>query len=394
MTGVGAFSVLAPDEIAWATTALNDVRLDALPVRSGGAVGPSEVEALLYDRSWVTLAWRPAPGAPPRALVRVHDFDPFRRVAWVTVVPGPAHPVGDPLPAGWHDALRSELAHRTPARRALLRVPGTEAAARLHGALGEQAAPVGRLASHRYFAGAWRDEVIHCIDLGPGAPGALVWAEGPVPTLTASGERPPSPPFVALLPSAPVDDEADRPLLTGRHTRLVQLSAANVEVLYRWVADDADLQSLLFQQRLPLPESFLADIERSVFQAYLVEENEAGRPVGLLAVHGLDRVDAHASLHAYLLPEVRRRGWPVEAPLLLISWLFERLRLEKVYLEMDRPATDPVVVALARAITLEARLPHYGDHLGRAVDRYVFAVHRQHARAASEALEVSGRPVG
>lgn len=388
---VGGFAPLDGGQLSWAAATVNAVRADAIAVGGGGTLGPAQVDALLHEASWATLVWQAEPGVDPTALVRVYDFDPFRRVAWLQVLPGPSHGLGEPLPDGLCETLRRELRRRIPARRLLLRAPGTEAARRLHRGLTDDAVQVGYLDAHRMFDGAWCAEEIFCVDLGAPGTARAAWSEGPKPMLRPEPrddqELGPS----SLLPSGAQEVGPDGSSFAGRHTRLVPLSSHNVEEFYGWVAADPDLRSLLFQQRLPLPESFLADVERSTFQTFLVQETDQGRYVGVVAMQGLDRVHAHAWLHVYLLPDVRRRGWPIEAVLLAISWSFERLRLEKVYLELDRDGSDPVIAALARTITLEARYPQYGDHLGQAVDRFVFAVRRPDANDAAAALGTAGR---
>ncbi len=310
-------------------------------------------------------AWVGEYGTQVGWVARLARYDPHRGLAWLEVSATSDAPDPPPLRADALVALAEEASNALPLRRLFVARPGTRAADALYREWDQVLVPAGRLRRHRYHLGSWVDLVVSAVPVrgadGLSAKPAPFEARPGRPRRLGSGTPP--------APGRPA------PRLRGRHVELTPLGPDNLGVLHRWATDDVDLQDLLFGQRLPVPARLAIEVDQATFQTVLIRDGDSGQWVGCCMSTALDRRHRHASMVTYIEPAFRSLGWPLEAPLLYLDWMLQRLDLIKVYLEVDRATDDPLIDAIHRLADLEARLPDHGLYRGRRVPRHVFATY-------------------
>lgn len=164
--------------------------------------------------------------------------------------------------------------------------------------------------------------------------------------------------------------------LSGRRVALERLQPHHLPALYEiaTASDTAEDWPLCGQ---PVPaadfEAFLWALSRTQFA---VVRRDTGQAIGLVQAVGEDLRNRTADLAVVVSPRMWRAGWPLEAAVLFVDYLFNGLGFRKLYLSMTESTLRRLGRPLHTDMTLECTYTRHvrqGDHYE---DLSVFALHR------------------
>jgi RimJ/RimL family protein N-acetyltransferase len=172
--------------------------------------------------------------------------------------------------------------------------------------------------------------------------------------------------------------------LVGRRVRLRAVKTEDLDFLYALNTRP----ELGFRWRhggeIPSPENFVAELWRGVFVQFVIESQRSEEPVGIVTALNWDGQNRVADVGMALAPEVSGIGWPIEAAVLFVNYLFVNFDLRKLYAISPQFNFVAVERTATKYGTIEGHLHdhHYynGNHWDVAIlsiDRSQWSENRQ-----------------
>lgn len=176
----------------------------------------------------------------------------------------------------------------------------------------------------------------------------------------------------------PGDEDPPRALaeiLTGRHLRLRSLRVQDYEGIYEWAA----VGSIPWQwQGRPIgPDGFQQTLWAGVLAHFVIEKSNGGQPIGLVTAYGANFHHQHCYIQMGVVPTARLQGWPIEAGLLAINFLFERHNFHKIYGEVTGGSLALFRSAMGQGFEIEGCLKDHVFVDGQFRDMYILGITRR-----------------
>lgn len=181
------------------------------------------------------------------------------------------------------------------------------------------------------------------------------------------------------------DEPKDVPLLS-RNTRLRPVRLSDYESLFELVSHTEATNRWRFRGATPSPEDFREMLWRGVLTQFVICRKTSETPIGLITAFDVDYTNNVVHLALLLDRTVRRTGWPLEAAIVFVNYLFEHWAFRKIYVESVEYAARWFRRAATRRLFVEEGC--LSDHewfAGRYWDVHLLALHRERW------LEESGR---
>jgi RimJ/RimL family protein N-acetyltransferase len=156
-----------------------------------------------------------------------------------------------------------------------------------------------------------------------------------------------------------------RPVEPTDHSRLAAMmsgGAAGVRYRYRGVT--------------PGPRQFESDLWSNVLAQFVICRPDGDTPIGLVSAFNASLHDGHAHISVCVDPDVRGRGWPLEAAGLFIEYLFQCFELRKLYAQVSELNRRRFRPALGDLLVEEARLADFDFFNGEYFDSVIYAIWR------------------
>jgi RimJ/RimL family protein N-acetyltransferase len=168
----------------------------------------------------------------------------------------------------------------------------------------------------------------------------------------------------------------ERPALESRHVRLRPVSPADIGPLYELALDPDVLWRWRSRGTTPSPESFAQNLWSETLVQFVVCTPDSARPLGLVTAYHADLRNRWAYIAAVMAPSTWRQGWPLEASMLLIDYLFRIFDLRKLYLESLEFNASQYSSAVGSFLVEESRLVAHEYYSGRWWDLITYALYR------------------
>jgi RimJ/RimL family protein N-acetyltransferase len=148
---------------------------------------------------------------------------------------------------------------------------------------------------------------------------------------------------------------------------------------YEWIraTELAGEDGLTYRHRglTPSPEQFAHTLWHGVVAQYVVSST-TGQPMGTVTSYGADFRNGWAYVAAFLLPEFRGFGWPLEGLEIFISRVFDAFPFRRLYFDVLEPNLNQFGFDLGGIIQTIARFPSHEYVCGEYVDRIVLSIER------------------
>lgn len=162
--------------------------------------------------------------------------------------------------------------------------------------------------------------------------------------------------------------------LVGRRVLLRVPDAADHEALYRIASSGALLSMWQHHGVTVTQEMFIQSLWNSALAVFSVVEQSTNRVIGLFSAYDPDFRSGIAHLSAMFDSSVHRQGWPFEASVLFLGYMFDSFRLRKIYGYTTTPVIQSVASRLGRLFREEARLSEHEWLDGRFLDLHIISV--------------------
>lgn len=159
----------------------------------------------------------------------------------------------------------------------------------------------------------------------------------------------------------------------------------DLPILLQWRNEEKFRNECSSMRELITDQEFQQELERQFAidrheQVILIAAN--GTAIGTLFSYDYSRSDGHLFVSAYLDEKVRNRGFGVYALLVFSRWLFDGLRLFKIYADVYT-TNSRVIAQLRRAgASEEGRFKGHRKCNGLRVDVIRFAVYQEQLTSA------------
>ncbi len=172
----------------------------------------------------------------------------------------------------------------------------------------------------------------------------------------------------------------DQPVLGNSRVRLLSLNGQSRERLFQIATDPRSA----FKWRSVGPgfsrRNFDRVLDENVIIQLVIVDVASDSPVGLLQAINANFYHGTAHLTLLLDPSFRRLGWPLEAALIFMDYLFVSLPLRKLVLEVPEQNWKNLQRGLDRIFEYEGLLRAQEWHLGAYRDIRVYGITRESFR--------------
>jgi RimJ/RimL family protein N-acetyltransferase len=184
-----------------------------------------------------------------------------------------------------------------------------------------------------------------------------------------------------------------QPPNTGRRVTIRPVLGQDYDMLMK--AELAQPDGLLYRYRgqTPSPESFVANLWNGVLNQQIIADIRTGQPVGIVAAYNADFRNGTAYLAAFVFPEFRRAGWPLEGVKLFLDYLFFAFPIRKLYAEVLEPNARQFGSATGSLLHEEGRLRSHEYLGGVFVDRLVLALYSEEWASWTSRFDVDDSPL-
>jgi RimJ/RimL family protein N-acetyltransferase len=162
----------------------------------------------------------------------------------------------------------------------------------------------------------------------------------------------------------------------SKHVSLRPLALSDYEALFHLVTRTEATFRWRFRGSTPSPDAFREVLWAGVLAQFVAETRADNSMLGLVTAYDADFSNGTVHLAALLEPDVHRRGWPIEAILLLIDYLFENWAFRKLYAESLEFNAAAFSRGAQRLFDLEGRLRSHEYFRGKHWDLLIFALYR------------------
>jgi RimJ/RimL family protein N-acetyltransferase/acyl carrier protein len=168
---------------------------------------------------------------------------------------------------------------------------------------------------------------------------------------------------------------SEGPPMTGRHVRLSVIDQRHLGYLYELSLRPEVGYRWRFRGLTPSPDEFRQSMWSGVLAQFAIETS-AGKPIGLVQAFKADFRHGYAFLAILLEPSLRKRGWPLEAPILFLNYVFTNWSFRKLYAESLEFNLVQFSSAIGEMFEQEGCLRDHEFYDGRYWDMHVLSISR------------------
>jgi len=107
---------------------------------------------------------------------------------------------------------------------------------------------------------------------------------------------------------------------------------------------------------------------------YVIYENNSDKRMGFIFAYNIRNIDSHAFVTIYICEEYRNKIYSVEAAVLYLNHLFEKLSLNKVFFEVYSYNQNSISLMQFPGVIREATLKEYRKHNDEYYDLYIYSL--------------------
>ena len=177
--------------------------------------------------------------------------------------------------------------------------------------------------------------------------------------------------------------------MQGRLVVLRPASRHDVSAFYEWRIDKTDIHLWTLKRKIPSPEEFQAEFERSYLthMTMVVARKSDGVQVGFVQAANMNTEQGWTFFNVNIAPAYRSPGIAAEASYLLLRFLFEDFPIRKIYADVF--AYNSVALKLLRRIGFqeEGRSKEHVWYRNQYWDMIRLALYRNQWKLPPEKLE-------
>jgi len=167
------------------------------------------------------------------------------------------------------------------------------------------------------------------------------------------------------------------PVRVGRHVTLRPLRPGDYDTLHEIALFSDSGSRWRLHGAAPPVDQFVKLLFEGAPATFAIEANEDRRVVGMVQLWNYSSLNRNGHITAFVRPELRGRGWPLEGIFLFIEHVFPVFNLRKLYFE----SLDTEVVQYGSLVgPFLRREALYREHqwsFGRLADVHVLALYEE-----------------
>lgn len=164
--------------------------------------------------------------------------------------------------------------------------------------------------------------------------------------------------------------------LEGKHIRLRPVLPRDYEYLYLLATSQAAGFRWRLRGATPSLEFFARQLHDGVLAQFVVDRRSDGSPIGLVVAYNAQLAHGFAWIAIVIDPRIRASGWPLEAGLLFVNYLFQTWNLRKLHVEAPGFNLTQFDRGLSRFMEEEGRLRDQEYYGGRYWDVVLLTLNR------------------
>jgi len=164
--------------------------------------------------------------------------------------------------------------------------------------------------------------------------------------------------------------------LVGRRTQLRPVLEDDVRWLYGLAVSPAIRGRWRLGGRTPAPGDFRRALFESSTVQFIIESRAHGEAVGLVQAYAIDFRSETAWVAVVLDEEVWSAGWPLEAVLLFLHYMFVRVGSRKLYFDTPNANLERFSSSIGDYLQVEAIYKNHDFRSSEHHDRYVVSLSR------------------
>lgn len=167
------------------------------------------------------------------------------------------------------------------------------------------------------------------------------------------------------------------PVRRGRHVTIRPLRPTDYTALHEIALFTDSGSRWRLHGGVPPQDQFIQILFRDCPATFGIEVNETGVLIGMVQLWNHHALNRNAHITAFIHPEFRGRGWPLESMILFVEYVFSVFSLRKLYFESLGPEIEQYRSIIGPILKQEA---HYREHswtFGEFVDCHVLALYAE-----------------
>jgi RimJ/RimL family protein N-acetyltransferase len=169
------------------------------------------------------------------------------------------------------------------------------------------------------------------------------------------------------------------PVYAGQLVVLRHVSSEDLPLLLRWRTDVRQLHNWSMTRSVPTVEAGLAEIEQILRQSitFLALAPGTSEAIGFVQAYNVNLKDRWALIRFFFEAQYQDDGSCPEACLAFLDYLFQGVRLRKVYFDLFEGTEKPLGSAILAALVEEGRFREHAWRSGRYWDMARYSLYRE-----------------
>jgi RimJ/RimL family protein N-acetyltransferase len=167
-----------------------------------------------------------------------------------------------------------------------------------------------------------------------------------------------------------------RPLVSSR-VRLVPAQSSHIKYLYEFATRGGAANRWRFSSGMPTLQEFQRRFHQGVFAQFVPILKRTGQPFGHLLAYQADPSNGHVCIGGATEARLHRTGYPIEAFVILLKYLFVNWNFRKIYVDLPEYNREQILSGtLIDGVHEEARLRDVVFHDGAWWDWSTISISR------------------
>lgn len=163
----------------------------------------------------------------------------------------------------------------------------------------------------------------------------------------------------------------------GRWCGLRPLTAEDLPFLHSLDSNGDGFVHGRLRGRTMLPDQYARHLSNDVLCQFIAVRRGTEQRIGHVVASGANFLDRHVEVSVAVVPAVVGAGWPMEAAVLFVEFLFAQFPFERLRFLVLSSGTGTLARGLDDVLHLEARLREHQFVDGRFADTRLYALDRE-----------------